>query len=291
MDGAGPTLRPTGHAPSERARSRSVRPCVPRSQPPPGGICGYYDSSRALPPLHKADELLARSDTAPPLPQCSAEESLLLAQVARWAKDFLTHAHPTLGRAGPVCPYVRASLQEQLFLLTLLRSAATRQERAEQAVLRLGEYFLELEPVSGRAAQLKTIVVVFPDLQDTDAGRVVTSMHRRLKLQFLRRGMMLGEFFKENPKRGLHSEDFRPLCSDPPLLVIRAMVPSDIAFLTDDDAFVSAYLQTFKARGRAEIVSYLERRVELSSGEISRLRAQIARHDARDRGPIWPGQM
>ena len=220
---------------------------------------GVESSGPALPELLSVDDLLARDVADGPLAGHSLADTRALLHVARWSKEFLTEPHAELGRSGHVCPYVSATIREQRYLLTVLNDAATRERETDRLILRLGRYFTELEPRVGRAAQKKTIVILFPDLPEERVGELINAMHQRLKPHFLRAGMMLGEFYRDSDKPGLHNPHFRPLRSDVPLLVIRAMLPQDIAFLSDDARFVRAYVRNFKARGCAEIHSYVER--------------------------------
>jgi len=215
-------------------------------------------NDRALPELFSVDDLLARSPEEGPLARQGLADTRALLHVAKWSKEFLTEPHPELGRSGHVCPYVSATIREQRYLLTVLHDAATRERETDRIILRLGRFFSELEPRVGRAAQKKTIVILFPDLPEDRVGELINAMHQRLKPHFLRAGMMLGEFYRDSDKPGLHNPCFRPLRSEVPLLVIRAMLPQDISFLSDQARFVRAYIRTFKARGCAEIQSYVE---------------------------------
>lgn len=245
----------------------------------------FEPANEPLPLLHLADELLSRSDEDGPLSGQTAAETSALVRVARWAKEFLTKPDPMLGRSGHVCPFVGASIREQRFLLTVLRGAARTPRAADQVILRLGRYFLQMEPVAGRAAQLKTIVVLLPDLPEQETAEIINGIHQRVKPHFLRHGLMLGEFFKDNSKSGLHNPHFRPLRSDTPLLVIRSMVLTDIAFLTDHSSFVRAFLDNFAARGCGEILSYVERqRSRLSESQVSMLLEQVAEFQSRPNG-------
>lgn len=198
-------------------------------------------------------------------------------RVARWSSDFLTSPHSALGRSGQVCPYVSAAIRSRTFLLTVVRDAATATHAAEQTLLQLCEYFLTLEPISSRMAHRKTIVAVFPDLPEHRAADVINGMHQQLKPHFLRRGLMLGEFYADSEKPGLHNPHFRPLRSDVPLLVLRAMVLTDISFLSDDASFVRAFLDTFGDRGCDEVLSYVDReRGTLAQLQIAMLLEQVA---------------
>ena len=238
------------------------------------------------------DELLERSDVAGPLPRHDAADTQALLHVARWSKEFLTQPHSELGRSGHVCPYVSASIREQRYLLTVLRGAAREQRQVERTILRLGQYFSTLQPTGGRGAHKKTIVILFPDLPEAQVGDLINGMHQRLKPHFLRAGMMLGEFYRDSDKPGLHNPGFRPLRSDVPLLVIRAMLPVDIAFLSDRVGFVRAYIRNFGARGCAEIQNHVERQGEaLSEDQRRMLLEQVASFEAQVRksGPAPAG--
>lgn len=223
------------------------------------GLDDRREDSGALPALYRIGELSSRSAAAGALPGRSLADTRALQHVAQWSRDFLTNPHPELGRPGHVCPYVGATLREERYFLTVLHQAATRERETDRVILRLGRHFSELEPRQGRAAQKKTIVILFPDLPAERVGELINGMHRRLKPHFLRAGMMLGEFYRESDKPGLHNPAFRPLRSEVPLLVIRAMLPQDIVFLSDEARFVRAFLRTFGARGCAELQSYVER--------------------------------
>lgn len=280
------------------AESRPQCPWSERSSKPSPDLVAAGETNsatgadpRLIPALHDAAELLTRAPNAEPLPGRTVDETAQLVGVARWAQEFLTNGHADLGRSGPVCPYVRASLQDRRFLLTLVRDAALRPRETDEIVLRLAAHFLRLEPRVGRAARFKTIVILFPDLPEQETPAIINGIHQRLKPQFLQYGLMLGEFFTENQKPGLHNPRFRPLRSNIPLLVIRAMVPTDIAFLSDEAAFVKAYLNHFRGRGCSELLSYLESHGHaLSSEQRALLRELLANAEAPAQSSIWPAQ-
>ena len=244
------------------------------------------DASAKLPMLHRADELLSRLASDPSLPGRTADETETLTRVAVWARDFLARPHPELGRPGHVCPWVEGSIQRRLLLFTLVHGASESAGEMEATMRRLGAYFLELEPKSRPSSQLKGIVVVLPDLTETEAPDVVNAIHQRLKPSFVAQGMMLGEFFSQNPKSGLHNVAFRPLRSDPPLLVIRPMVLSDIVFLSDSPVFIRGFIDTFGAPGCDEIRSLVVRRKDSIPNEhISLLLSQVAAFEGTGGSP------
>lgn len=261
------SVPPTSTPPSfdgESIQRISRHPWSPRTAP--------------LPSLHHADDLLSRSSDAGPLPGLTAAQTVQLRQIALWSRDYLTAPHPELGRSGQVCPYVSATLRDRRLLLTLLEQVKLQQREAELAIIGLGQRFLQLEPTAPRSRHRKAIIVLLGDLPEGEAAEVVDRMHQRLKPQFLQHGMMLGEFHSESRKPGLHNPRFRPLRSTIPLLVIRAMVPTDIPFLADQADFVRAFLGNFKAQGCEEVRRYLAHQgAALSPDQSSLLRDEVAR--------------
>lgn len=94
--------------------------------------------------------------------------------------------------------------------------------------------------------------MVFPDIADADAPRLIDSVQLELKAACVARGLMIGEFHRFNNTPGLRNEHFYPLRTPTPCLAIRHMVPTDLAFLNIDDVelrrkFLTAFLGVFKA--------------------------------------------
>jgi len=169
-----------------------------------------------------------------------------LRAVARWAEEYLCRPHPDLGRKGPVCPYVQAALERGTFYLAVLRGETFPPDLLADRLVGYRDWFRQLEPSTGPAAQFKTILLVFPDLPQDAASAVVDATQERLKPAYVADGLMIGEFHPGPPaKAGLWNPDFRPLRSPQPLLAIRHMVPSDFPFLAAERELVAAYLERF----------------------------------------------
>jgi prolyl-tRNA editing enzyme YbaK/EbsC (Cys-tRNA(Pro) deacylase) len=174
-----------------------------------------------------------------------AHRSALEAIVA-WAREYLCQPHPDLGRSGAVCPYVQSSLEKCLFLLTVFPGDNFDQEEVIRRVMQYRDWFLALEPRNGPEAMFKTILMLFPDLPLAAAPRLIDATQHKLKTEYVKKGLMIGEFHGTPPaKAGLWNPDFRPLRSPAPLLAIRHMVPSDFPFLKGDKECVLPYLELF----------------------------------------------
>ena len=181
-------------------------------------------------------------------------------EVFGWARDYLVRPHPDLGRPGPVCPFVSASLHHDAFLVTTHPGDAPPQPKVVEVVRMHRDWFLELAPVDTPAAKLKTILIAFPDLPVAAAPGIVDTTQAELKPSFVEHGIMLGQFHPLPPEApGLWNPEFRPLRSPVPLLAIRHMVATDLPFLADDPRWVAAYTRRFgnrsDGRRRAETTS------------------------------------
>jgi hypothetical protein len=173
----------------------------------------------------------------------SAEQLNALRTIVRWAKEFLTHPHPDLGRRGPVCPWVRGALARGTFWLALHEGAGIDQAGAIEVMNRYRDLHAAL--CAGPGDTMKTIVVLFPDIPREQAPEVIDEVQRILKPGFVARGLMVGQFHPDCPEPGLRNPRFRPLQAPVPLLVVRSMVAGDRPFLAHDRRFLCQYEQRF----------------------------------------------
>jgi hypothetical protein len=128
-----------------------------------------------------------------------------------------------------------------------------RRHDIEAAVMEAKALFPAIEPKRAGAIY-KSLMIVFPDVTAAEAAELVDSVKEQLKPAFVQDGLMLGEFHENNSMPGLHNPDFFPLRSPLPMLVIRAMVPSDLIFLNRPDelpARRALFLRSFLQHQRA----------------------------------------
>ena len=170
-----------------------------------------------------------------------------LAQIRDWVMRFLCRPHAQLGREGAVCPFTAPSMRKKLFWMTAYRGERIPLAEAQEVLMRYRDWFLELEPKAQPDANLKTILILFPDMTTEQAPDVVDRLQHELKPDFVERGLMIGQFHPECPEGGLWNPDFRPLQSPVPLLAIRNMVASDKAFLRHDKNLMDRYSRRFPA--------------------------------------------
>ena len=174
-----------------------------------------------------------------------------LAGILKWLREFISRPHPDLGRAGPICPFVPASLEMDTIWITEITDDNPSIDRISATVNQYRNIFLKTDPQNGRDAINKALLVAFPSLtsRGAEGAAIVDEVQHRLKASFVENGMMIGEFHKANESPGLRNPDFRPLRSPVPMLAIRHMVESDLPFMTrphytskERAGFLRAYL-------------------------------------------------
>nr|WP_232668742.1 hypothetical protein [Pseudonocardia sp. TRM90224] len=154
--------------------------------------------------------------------------------------------HPELGRAGPVCPFVSASLRAAAFHLAVCAGADLDRREITAQVDAFREWFRELPQAGGRKVNLTTVLILFPDVRTSQAPELIDGVQAELKGGFVAAGLMIGQFHPLPPDQaGLWNADFRPLRSPVPMLVIRHMVGTDLPFLAADPRHTAAYDRLF----------------------------------------------
>jgi hypothetical protein len=99
----------------------------------------------------------------------------------------------------------------------------------------------------------QSVLLIFPDVPIDRAHELIDAVQADLKPEFVRKGLMIGEFHTRNNVSGLHNDNFYPLRTPTPCLAIRHIVPSDLVFLDISkysesvrEQFLRAYLARFE---------------------------------------------
>jgi hypothetical protein len=163
-----------------------------------------------------------------------------------WTENFLARPNKQLGRSGPTCPFVRPSLDKNSFWLTAVEGTKPSLDLLEQTVLGYRDWFLELEPRSGDDAQYKAILILLPDLAPDDYAAIIDATQKKLKPDFVRQQLMIGQFHPRCEEGGVRNPLFRPLQCPVPLLAIRGIAAGDVVFMKGPDgAYDTDYLKSY----------------------------------------------
>lgn len=185
---------------------------------------------------------------APAIPALLQDQLPAFRKLLKWVDHYICQPHPQLGRDGAVCPYVSTAMEKGLFWLAAHRGQRPSVEDVFTVGITFRDWFLEIEPLQGGDAQYKTILILFPDMQDQDAPDIIDQTYPLLKPAFVNKGLMIGQFHLLSHEPGAWNPRFHPMRSPVPLLAMRSMVAHDILFLTQEEQFVRAYLKAFGNR-------------------------------------------
>ncbi|MCH2144938.1 MAG: hypothetical protein MK082_07300 [Phycisphaerales bacterium] len=176
-------------------------------------------------------------------------------KILDWARHYLFKPSPRLGRKGPVCPFVKPALEQHRSLfLTSVRTPHLNVDALAEKLYGYRDWFTRLEPTDCVKRNFKTILVMLPDLCDLEKGpEFIESVHSRLKPDWVKMGLMLGQFYPSCDAEGLHNADYRPLQSPTPLLVMRHMQLTDLPFLVKTEQFIRSYCRTFAVQDAQEL--------------------------------------
>jgi hypothetical protein len=214
-----------------------------------------------LPRLMRVSEIERDYDPASPL-----------GLVVAWIRGFLGRPHPELGRPGLVCPFVPGALKIDSIYLTEMEEPNPTFERLSAIITGYRNVFPETEPKSGPEAMNKVFLVAFPGF-GPEGTAVIEKVQSTLKKYFVDMGLLVGEFHSRNDNPGLHNIDFRPLRSPVPMLAIRHLVESDLAFLNRDfysPSLRAVYLRSylFRLGGKLSQLKFNEALDGLISAEV-----------------------
>jgi hypothetical protein len=184
------------------------------------------------------------------------QEAIL--KVAAHVVNFLAHSNPHLGRSGNVCPYISDSLQKKLCRVTATDTSEPDEIAAAMKLMR--DVFRQMPPSSCNVDltvpgefQHKAIIVAFSAVPTDRAEELIGGVQKRLKPQFVRAGLMIGEFYPTCQEPGLHNPNFRPLQMPVPALAIRHITKFDAPFMLGKDEYVDTYVSIFGKDGESRI--------------------------------------
>jgi hypothetical protein len=169
-----------------------------------------------------------------------------LRAVADWIKTFVVQPHENLGRAGPVCPFVPASLARRILWLAPVQIADRGVPEVVEVIHGYKRLFLETEPTGGDDAAYKVIVIVFTDLSADRAQVVFGDVTRQLAVpSYAEDGIVFGPFYEGNEGTAIYNSGFRPFQSPVPFMFVRSGTISDWKFFLDDEDWLGLWARRY----------------------------------------------
>lgn len=147
-----------------------------------------------------------------------------------WIKDFISRPDRLLGRSGDVCPFTTPAMNQNLMRFVAIQTSdSTALEAVEKCRMLIGLFHFLFESVD--RPEDAALLAFFPNLSRTDAGEFVDDGHKQLRLEFVKSGLMLGEFHSQSDVRSVRNGDFKVMQSPVPMFVVRMLSVHDLKFL------------------------------------------------------------
>jgi hypothetical protein len=159
--------------------------------------------------------------------------------VLQWARQYLGRAHPRLGRSGPICPFVRQTLDLDQFIVKHCDALDGNDLPAlRRTVLQECHSFRRTFPRSAPNGMLSSVVLVLP-LVDEARFLVLDHLHDELKTHLIvKHDLMFSPFHPRSVKPSISNPEFPVFRAPFPMLAIRHMDVRDITFIgTNERAF------------------------------------------------------
>lgn len=147
-----------------------------------------------------------------------------------WISEFVARRDPRINRPGPVCPHVAGAISRDLIWLVTLPTDGWSVDEAVEKGRYLIDLYHALFTVPGEFRG-GSLLAFFPDVPDEHAGVFIDAGHRRLRAEFIRRGLMLGEFHPASQVGSVRNPEFKVMRSPAPMFAVRALTTHDLMFL------------------------------------------------------------
>ncbi|MEV4872804.1 DUF6875 domain-containing protein [Streptomyces syringium] len=178
--------------------------------------------------LHPPFDPGSLADTAT-VPQ-SARQSYYR-PVMEWLTTFVARPHARLGRPGDVCPRLAPALRRNFIRLVTLRTGPAPQPGDAYAKgLALAVLYRRLFPEE-EAFRHGALLCILPDLRPEAVARFVDDGHRLLRMDFVARGLMIGEFHPASTVGSVHNPQLKVMRCPVPMFAVRALTRHDQLFL------------------------------------------------------------
>lgn len=174
-------------------------------------------------------------------PTGAASTAQSFGQIHTWVLEYLCRPNALLGRPGPVCPFAGPAYQNGTIWLATAVAEVNNEAQVISVMNEALDFFLSKSTDDPIVDANHAVLVAFPGLDDHNGFAIVETCQKLLKPRFVGMGLMVGQFYQTCSEPGLRNPDFQPLKSPIPLLAIRYMVKSDIAFLRNTPEFREAY--------------------------------------------------
>ncbi|WP_139063499.1 DUF6875 domain-containing protein [Streptomyces zinciresistens] len=193
-------------------------------------------------------------------------------QAMEWLDEFVTQPHPRLGRPGAICPRLSPALRRNLVHLVAVRTGTGSLDEAVDTGHALAGLYQELFPDS-ESFRAGALLAFFPGLPPEAATEFIDDGHARLRMDFVARGLMIGEFHPLSTVTSVRNPDLEVMRCPVPMFAVRALTRHDVLFLDRPDTPPDQRTQYLK-----HLLHHLDG--QLPAADLERIHASIAASEA-----------
>jgi hypothetical protein len=174
----------------------------------------------------------------------SASQQVVNARTDEFARAVTQAMFDRVARPAQICPFVADSIDRDLCWLE--EYDHTQEVPIKQLLAAQADEFCKADPsydpaitgqVPGYPFLWKTFVSIFPNIpRPSGAMPLFDKIHGDLKTDYMKRGLMIGQFYYGCPQGGIYNPAFLPLYSPYPLFAIRYMAKHDHLFFDPKNA-------------------------------------------------------
>jgi hypothetical protein len=164
-------------------------------------------------------------------PQVPTQHAAVARAAVDWAEQFLAKPHADLGRKGPICPFVKHTVDIGKYFVSVRPEIdGNNLYTLRRIVLQEAAALLRHSPNVGSKGAFSSLVMVFPNIADAQLS-ILDSIHSELKTALMERDLMFSPFHKHSTKPSVSNPEFKVFRAPFPALVVRHLDVRDIAFL------------------------------------------------------------
>lgn len=176
--------------------------------------------------------------------------------VVQWARQYLGRPHAKLGRSGPICPFVRPTIDLDQFIVRHYDNVDGADPGAlRQIVLQESRDYRKMFPRLAPKGMLSSVVLVFPHI--TAANLLALDyLHDDLKTHLIvKHGLMFSPFHPRSIKPSVSNPEFPVFRAPFPMLALRHMDVRDITFIGANERAFKCYHGLFAKQFESGAVS------------------------------------
>lgn len=168
---------------------------------------------------------------------CSREDSNIEKNnlIKDWMLNYIGEPSEHINRIGAICPFVKKAHNSDSIYLVQYDAKNQGFEEYRSEMCKLIDLYRKKElELPHEKRELFSIVVIINDLSKENYSKFIDDLHYSCRLEFMKEGLMLGEFHPHSRKPSARNENFHPLISPIPCFALRKITSHDILFINHD---------------------------------------------------------